>query len=140
MSLMGYPKHINRNRRRGLTLTELIIAVAIATTTLVGATQLMHQATRRHHQVTQRQVVVEEASNVMEELMALPWDQLDASSPPEISLSATCLQAAPDAQLQIAIDVDDDANARRLTVQIHWTGETKSAAMPIRLVAWRYRL
>lgn len=135
----GRVKRRRARRRRGFNLTELIVACAIAVAAMVGIAQLMYQVSRQYQLAERRHMVALEAANIMEDLMSRPWDEITAEKLPAIELSAACLQAAPDAQLQLEIAPDQVAQeARRLTVRIYWITRGSQAAEPIQLVAWRY--
>jgi hypothetical protein len=126
-------------RQRGLSVAELIIAMAIAVTAITAAAQLMYQSARQHKQAVTQHLMCVEAGNIMEDLMSRPWPEMIAAKAPDCQLSTACLQAAPDAQLSVEIGGEpDQGEARRITVRIRWTTEAGQAARPIELTAWRY--
>ena len=132
-------RHNSKFGRRGLTLSELIIAAAITVAAMVGIAQLMYQVTRQYRVVTCRNLAAEEAANIMEDLMSRPWNEIAAKEPPSIEFSPACRQAAPDAELQLEIVPEEgQEDIRRITVQIHWMTNSTQQAEPIQLVAWRY--
>ena len=136
---MNFIRNNTRRRRPGLTLSELVIASAIAVTAMVGIAQLMYQVTRQYRVTSCHNLVSQEAANIMENLMSRPWSEIAAEEPPVIELSPACLQAVPQAQLELAIAAEEEQkDTRRITVQIHWQTHSTASTAPIQLVAWRY--
>ena len=126
--------------RQGLTLSELVIALAIAVTAMVGVAQLMHTATRQHRAVGEQNFVAMEAANIMEDLMSRPWDELASGKAPEIELSAACIEAVPNAEVEVEIIEEDGLkDARRVVVEIKWLSHPSDSPKPFRLVAWKYK-
>jgi prepilin-type N-terminal cleavage/methylation domain-containing protein len=135
----------NPRGRRGLTLSELVIALAIAVVAMVGIAQLMYQATNQYRVVACRNLVAQEAANIMEDLMSRPWSEIASNESPVLELSPACRQAVPHARLQVEIapeqDIvpeEDHEDARRITVSITWMQYGKEPTEPTQLVAWRY--
>ena len=136
---MNFTPNHKQHRRPGLTLSELVIAAAIAVTAMVGIAQLMYQVTRQYRITSCRNLVSQEAANIMENLMSRPWSDIAAEEPPVIELSPACLQAVPEAQLELAIAAEkEQEDVRRITLQIHWQTQNTTPTAPIQLVAWRY--
>ena len=126
--------------RKGLTLSELVIAVAIAVAATAGVAQLVYQATGQYRVMSRQQIVAQEAANIMEDLMSRPWNEIAGDEQVSAELSPLCRQAVPGAQLQLKIVPDDSQeDVRRITVEIDWASNAAGRAQPIRLVAWRYR-
>ena len=136
---MNFIRNNKTLRRPGLTLSELVIASAIAVTAMIGIAQLMYQVTRQYRVTVCRNLVSQEAANIMEDLMSRPWNEITAEEPPAIELSPACLQAVPDAQLELAIAAEEEQeDSRRITIQIHWQTHSTTPTAPTQLVAWRY--
>ncbi len=133
------------HRRQGFTLSELIVAMAIAVTTLVAATQLLYHAARQYRALDRQNLLAEETANIMEDLMSRPWESIATAASPAIELSDACRQAVPTAVVRVEIvpeavvagAVGDDV--RRITVEIDPAEDIPRTAEPVRLVAWRFR-
>ena len=137
---MTYARPNTMPHRRGLTLTELIVAAAIAVTAMVGIAQLMYQVTRQYQIVASRNLVAQEAANIMEDLMSRPWKEIASGDLPSIQVSPACLQAVSQAEVHLEIAPEQDQKeVRRITVQIDWTLHGQQRIEPIQLVAWRYQ-
>ncbi len=135
---MKYVHNHKFRHRRGLTLSELVIAMAIAVAAMAGIAKLMYLVTRQYRVVTCRNVVTEEAANIMEDLMSRPWKAIATKELPSVELSKACRQAVPDAKLQLEIVPEEDQdNMRRITVRIAWQINGSQHPEPIQLVAWR---
>lgn len=125
--------------RKGLTLSELVVACAIAVTALMAVVQLTFLASRQYRVIADRNVIAQEAANIMEDLMSRPWSEVAASKPPAVSLSPACREVAPDAQLELLIGPDEQLNAaRRISVTIAWQARADQPLTSVHLVAWRY--
>ncbi len=134
-----------RHCRRGFCITELLIAVAVAITTMVGATQLMYHAARQYQRLSSQQLLAQEAANIMEDLMSRPWESITSSEPPQVGLSTACQQIVPAAKLRVTIEPESigpdtgEPEARRITIEIDSAGEPLPMQGPVRLVAWRFQ-
>jgi hypothetical protein len=126
-------------------LAELIVAIAIAVTTLVGATQLLYLAARQYRALDRHHLLTQEVANIMEDLMSRPWQSIASADAPTFELSDACRQAVPTAVVHVEIvpDVLGPASGleevRRITVEIDPTEQAPCTAKPVRLVAWRFR-
>jgi hypothetical protein len=128
-----------RHRRSGLSMTEMVVTVAITTVAMVGGVQIMSAANRQCQAVECRRLAGLEAGNVMEQIMARPWAQLAPGQAAVCELSHACRELLPDAKLrlQVAAEATDPA-VRRITVEIDWQATPIHRSDPVRLVAWRY--
>ncbi len=142
MSCASYPLCARRRRRhRGMSVAELVIAMAIAITAITASVQLMYLSVKQYQKAVDHYLMAVEASNIMEDLMSRPWSELTARQPPAIELSPACLQAVPDAQLTLAIQsVDGEQDVRRISVTIGCSAPSGNPARPIQLTAWRYKM
>jgi Tfp pilus assembly protein PilV len=65
-----------RRRRDGLSMTEMVVTVAITTVAMVGGVQIMSLASRQCRMVEDRRLACLEAGNIMEQIMARPWEEI----------------------------------------------------------------
>lgn len=125
--------------RRGLTMTEMIVTIALTSVAMAGGVKIMAVASRECSAVDCRRLASLEAGNILEQVMARPWDEMAPGQLANLALSDACGQTLPDARLRVAVDPEPtDANARRITVEIDWQTAAARRAVPVRLVAWRY--
>ena len=121
-------------------MSEVVIAVAITATAMVGIAQLMYLATRQHRVLERYSLAAIEAGNILEDLMSRPWNDLAAAESPAVALSEAFRQTAPEARLQVDVAPDGGSDdVRKITVRIHWQTAGQSQGQPVQLVAWRYR-
>ena len=129
-----------RRRRFGISMTEMVVTVAITTLVMVGGLQLITLANRQGGVVENQRLACLEAGNIMEQIMCRPWDEVTAEGLSSLPLSEACRAALPEARLHVAIDTDGtDQDARRITVQLDWAVNSVHRSKSIHLVAWRYR-
>ena len=91
-----------RRRRHGLSMTEMVVTVAITTVAMVGGVQIMSLASRQCQMVENRRLAGLEAGNIMEQIMARPWEEIAPGEVSTFELSDACRQALPDAKLRVA--------------------------------------
>lgn len=131
-SLFGKP-------RRGMTLTELIVAMVVlaAAWTILAQSIALSAAQRR---TAQRHAIArEEAANLLERAMALPWTETTAERLAEWKLAAAAADSLPGARLKI--DVRTDAAAPRekqVRVAIDWLDSSGQPGRPVQLSAWKF--
>jgi prepilin-type N-terminal cleavage/methylation domain-containing protein len=126
--------------RRGLSMAEVLVAVAVASVVMVCGMQLMFVAHRQGRTVDAQRVAWLEAGNLMEHVMARPWEDMHPDVLSSLALSDACRQALPDAILRVdALPDDTDPTALQITIEIQWRADASRPAVPVRLVAWRYR-
>jgi Tfp pilus assembly protein PilV len=128
-----------RRRRDGLSMTEMVVTVAITTVAMVGGVQIMSLASRQCRMVEDRRLACLEAGNIMEQIMARPWEEITPGDVSAFELSEACRQTLPDARLRVEIEAEaTDPGARRITIEIDWQANALRRGEPVRLVAWRY--
>ena len=129
---------ITGRQRRGATVTEATIAIAIAAAVLAGVAQLMALASHQRRISERRAMAVREAGNLMENLMSRPWAEVTSEKLAAIELSDECSENLPDARLQVEVSSEgDDDQVKRIDVQIDWRNTANQRGEPVRLVAWR---
>jgi Tfp pilus assembly protein PilV len=125
--------------RRGLSMAEVLVAVAVTSVVLVCGLQLMFVAHRHGRTVDAQRVAWLEAGNLMEHVMTRPWEDMRGDALSSLALSDACRGILPDATLHVDVGHDDTAPAAvRITIEIQWQADAGRRAAPVRLVAWRY--
>lgn len=123
----------------GMTVVEAIVAMVIALAVLATVGQLLALAAGQRRAASQRAAAVREAGNLMEEVMARPWVEVTPDKLAEVSLSESCRQCLPGAQLQWETTAEGEpAGAKRISLRIDWQDRAGQRGEPVRLVAWRY--
>jgi hypothetical protein len=81
---------------------------------------------------------MQEAANCLERVRQLPWQELTAARLSQIELSAAAQARLPSADLQIAAEPTDEADAVKVRVQIGWHSRQGGTPLEVALVTWRY--
>jgi Tfp pilus assembly protein PilV len=131
----------NPIRRRGTIVQEAVVAVGLVTVIMVGVVQLVAAAAQQRRVSDQRAWALREASNAMEQMMAVPWEDVTTESAAKIRPSEFCRQVLPDPRLEIQVTSADDANdGRKIVVQLDWQITAGKRGEPVQLTAWRYSM
>ncbi len=126
--------------RRGTTLLELIVAVALLAAMTAAAMQMLRVTAAQRRATSARQAAVLEAANLMERLAARSWDELTEEGVQDVELSPEARRRLPAGELEIDItSPTDQPDARRIALRLRWQGDSGQLLRPVRLLAWRYR-
>lgn len=130
------PQLERRSRRRAFTLVEVATTVLLLGVVFGTVGSVLVAANRRGRLAEQRRMALQAASNLLEDLTALPWDDLPEASP---ALPTDVRSALPDAALDVRIEPMTEADVRRLVVEIRWRDASGQEVAPARLVTWVHR-
>jgi Tfp pilus assembly protein PilV len=125
--------------RRGTTLIEVTVALLVLSAAMLALVQMLSLATQQRRLTEVRRIALEEVANQAERVAALPWDRVTADKLTNWEPSAALLTAIPHAKCQIA--VSDEAGlpaARRVHLEIAWTGADGQPALPVGLTVWKF--
>ncbi len=128
-------------RRRGFTLVEILVSVAMLATAMSLTVGLLGALAAERRAAERRLCAVQEVANLMERVSARPWGEVTPESLRTVSLSPRALQALPGAELTATVD---DASAgpggKRISLRLRWRDRAGTWTAPVRLSAWIYRL
>lgn len=128
-----------RRRRFGVLMQELLVAILIAGCLVVGIAQMLTVVMRQSLRMERRDVAQQEVTNIMEQIMALPWDQLSNDSLATLVISDSAQHMLPRHRLDIAVAQEDGSPpSKRLEVSLAWEPVENQPVNPVRLIAWRY--
>jgi Tfp pilus assembly protein PilV len=128
------------DRRRGITLLEVVVSALLTGVMLMVSAQMLGWAVQARRTVDQRAVALQEAASLLDELTSLPWPEVTPERVNASVLSAAAAESLPEAKLEVALhEPDDDATAKRVTVTITWQSLDGLDEAPARLTAWMYR-
>lgn len=126
-----------RTSRRGLTITEMVVSLGI----LAGMCTLIAQwfvLTAVHQKRSEEQRHASQtASNLMEQVFALPWEQLTSEKTAALAANATETASGCECTATIT-DVEADSSglqARRIHVRVV---QDSGRIPPLELLAWRH--
>ena len=76
----------------------------------------------------------QEANSVLERITLAPWVNLTSE---KLASETKPVSSLPDGKLKVAVDqVPQEADAKRITVEIDWKTGQAMRASPVRLSAW----
>lgn len=127
--------------RGGMTLFEILAAVAVLGVLLVACAQMLAVMTVQQQANRNRRAALQMAQNAMERTFTLPWDRSGTEETEKIAAKIAGQGMVRDARVEIAVD---STPARRdeqiVRIAVRWregAGETERVE---RLTAWRYRM
>ena len=126
--------------RRGMTISELMVALFIMTTAMVAIVQLLAAAAGQRRTIEQRRVALAEVANEAERAALISWDD---SAPdklttwqPSAELKATLPQATCTAE------VTEEAGtpaARRIRLSVAWPNAVGQMGDPVAVSLWKFQ-
>ena len=125
------------SRRRGFTLVELALTVALLAIAMGVTVQALGWIASERRAIERRQYAAQEAANVLERFVARPFDGLTPEAARAVTLSEAARAVLPGAELTVL--VDDKAaspDARRVAVRLRWRQRTGEWEAPVRLTTW----
>lgn len=126
--------------RRGSVFCEALVAIVLATSVVLGASQLLLLASNQSRVAEQRTLAVHEVGNLMEDVMSRPWSELSTSSSLPLQLSPVGQQRLSNSQVKVEVGSEgEDSRSRRISIQIEWRCGAGRNFESVRLVAWRSR-
>lgn len=128
-----------RPRRRGFLLIEIAAAAVALAIAMATTLQVVGWAAAERRTVQRRERAVREATRALERLTARPWDALTPGSLAAEHLAPPAESALPGGRLDARVAEADAGAARRITVEVRWTGRGGMPEAPVRLTAWVYR-
>jgi prepilin-type N-terminal cleavage/methylation domain-containing protein len=128
----------SRAGRRGFTLVELLVALAVLGVVLLLVAQLGYLVLRERQRSGARQQAQEAAANVLEAARACPWDDLTPAWAARQRLPESAARLLPDGRLEVRVEPEPSRpHTRRITAEVRWSLDDDRPARPVRLVALR---
>lgn len=132
------------SQSRGFALHESITAVVLASLVLLALSEFLGALTKHRQRSQFRAVAARELGNLMEEVAAVPFDDLVRDDFPETTFQTFTARVAPslstrDAQwsIEVAPGAGEDPG-RRVTLGVTWKAADGATPPALRLHAWRY--
>lgn len=125
-----------RAHRAGLTLFELLVALALLLFATAVLMQLLGIRARVERSVTRDEQLIREANNLLEQLSGIPWAQLDERHVAVLVQQAN-QRLEEDFEVQLTSS-DADLGVRQ--IRVWWPMSTSDAGAGSRrcLTTWRY--
>jgi prepilin-type N-terminal cleavage/methylation domain-containing protein len=129
---------VNPARRRGFTLAETLVAIAVLGVVLLLVAQVGCEFLRERQRGASRHAALEEAANILEAARACPWDELTSTWAAQQRLPASVARQLPHGRLDVRVESEPSRpHTRRVTVEVRWSLEDDRPARPVRLVGLR---
>lgn len=125
--------------RRGMTLAEIVIALAVLSLAMVAVVQLVGTAARQRRAGEQRRMALLEVANQAERLAVASWDDTAPDALNGWTPSDELLAALPEAQCRV--EVAEQAGpppARQIRLLVTWPNAAGQATKPVELTIWRF--
>jgi uncharacterized protein (DUF58 family) len=125
--------------RRGVIMVEVIVGCALVAVLLALCVQLLSVTALERRGVERRAIALEQAANLIERVSAMPFEQITPQRLGEIKLAEEVEAILPKAAVTWSVaDEPGDVPAKRVRVEIAWTGLGGRAESPARLTYWAY--
>lgn len=126
-------------KRRGFSLTETMLALAVAGAATVLMAQLLITVANQRRVQQQRQVALSEIANRLEQAATLSWDELTQERLEQTPLPPIVQGVLPEAKLTAAVTEDSgEPRSRRILIELSWTNRAGERLPPVGLSAWRF--
>jgi prepilin-type N-terminal cleavage/methylation domain-containing protein len=124
-------------QRRGMTLIEVIAAVAMLAVLLGSSVQMIRALGTQQLAAARRAMAIQTVQAVTEQLTNLPWDELSPEAAGKLTLPEAAQLYLPGAALSAAVeDANQPVESKRLSVELRWNAPNGQPAVPLRLTTW----
>ncbi|HUE73290.1 MAG TPA: type II secretion system protein [Pirellulaceae bacterium] len=125
--------------RRGFSLTESVLALAVVSAATVLLAQILFAAANQQRVHEQRRVALAEVANRLEQASIVPWTELSKERLEPSSLSPAAQAVLPGAKLTATVsDESGELRSRRIRIELSWTNAAGERLPPVTLACWRF--
>ena len=125
--------------RRGVTLTETMVALVLVSTAALSIPPLLHGVNRVQQGIDLQRLAQSEAANLLEEVSRMPYEKITAESVRGLSLSEAVRRELPQAKVIAEVaNQSGEPVGKKLSVEIQWLPGPGRKSPPCRLVTWVY--
>lgn len=125
--------------RRGVVMLEVVVGCGLLAVLLALAVQLLSVTALQRRHTERRAIALEQAANVVERVSAVPYAEITPERLAAIELSPEVRQILPGGTARLFVDDEaGDVPAKRVRVEIQWTGAGGRTEAPARLTYWFY--
>jgi Tfp pilus assembly protein PilV len=127
------------DRRRGMTLLEVGVALVVLAAAMTALVQLVGVATRQRRSNDQRSAALQEIANQAERLAAIPWNDLAPGKLTTWQSSVELTSLLPAAGCSVVVNEEPGPpKARRIDLRVAWKNAAGDQVTPVELTLWRY--
>jgi prepilin-type N-terminal cleavage/methylation domain-containing protein len=136
---MRAPERHPRAVRRGFTVIEVSLALAVLLAASILLTQFLVASSQQRKLADQRRLALEELSNRLERVMAAKWEDANVAAIEGQELSQAVQENLPAAKL--TADITDEpggsTSGKRVRLEISWEQHGQRVS-PIGLAGWKF--
>ena len=126
-------------KRRGFSITESLLALAVAGAATVLMAQLLTALGNQRRACEQRRVALSEVANRLEQAALVPWDELTQQRLEQTPLPPATSECLPSAMLTASVTEESGAPAgRRIVIELSWVNRAGERLPGVSLAAWRF--
>ena len=126
------------DRRSGITLFEVVIAIAAFGILLATCVKMMVLLSRQSRTDDERNIAIQSVQSVLEQVENIPWDQLTSDSAKQVALPDVAASRLKGAKLKLAVTDEPSLTAKRILAELDWNGPDGERTRKIRLAAWAF--
>jgi hypothetical protein len=125
--------------RRGVSILELTVSAVLLVALMTLCLTMLGAAASQQASGRRRAAALAEAANVLEQIAAVPFEELAGDRLAGWRLSPEAAAQLPGGTIEVAVDDFLGPPAgKRITVTIGWSDRAGEPARPVRLVTWRF--
>ncbi len=125
--------------RRGITLSELAVALVVLLAAMAAMVQLMAATAGQRRLVEQRRIALEEIANQAERVAMLPWEQTSPEALTTWEPSAELTAAIDRAVCTAEVTEETEApRARRIRLVVTWPNAAGQPVEPASVTLWKF--
>jgi prepilin-type N-terminal cleavage/methylation domain-containing protein len=134
MPLMKMPT----NRRRGFTMIEMVVGVAMMAVLLTLLGQMLVSMRQNTRRAEERTLVLRSVENALEEITAAPWAAINEQAVAALRLPEEVRRRWPQAELTGQVTASTDpVEAKQVTLKLSLGPESR--IRPVSLTTWVFK-
>jgi hypothetical protein len=120
-----------------MSLLEITIAAALLAALMTVSVQMIRALGSQQRSVERRALAIRTVQALVEQISNTPWEELTTASVERIEIPSMVSGHLPNPVLTIAVNEERDlVAAKRVTIELQWSGPSGQPAGPARLTTW----
>jgi Tfp pilus assembly protein PilV len=116
---------------------EVCVAMVVAAVAFVAISRLLAVSGQQRHVMELEHSARSIAANTMEQIMAMPWEELTREKLQSKQSSAET-ESLPGGTVQVDVVEHSQPAAREVQVRVQWRRPDGTSGRPAQLTAWRF--